>query len=77
MTTITFTQFRQSAKTYFDAVERGQKVRITRHGKAIAMMVPIGRQVDSALLWKKPALRLKVPGVSLSHVILKDRENSF
>lgn len=69
----TFTELRNHAKDYFDAVEDGDTVRIFRNGKAIAEIVPIRSGVPS---WKKSATPLTVKGLSLSKEILSDREKS-
>lgn len=37
----TFTELRNHAKDYFDAVEAGDTVRVFRNGKPIAEIVPI------------------------------------
>ncbi|MGH8488291.1 MAG: type II toxin-antitoxin system Phd/YefM family antitoxin [Gammaproteobacteria bacterium] len=36
----TFTELRNNAKTYFDAVEAGETVRVLRNGRPIADIVP-------------------------------------
>ena len=73
MVTINFTQLRQNAKVYFDAVEKGETVYVKRHGKVIAKITTSSPKQP---VWKKEALRLKIPGVSLSQSILKEREES-
>ena len=72
MTQATFTAFRKHAKSYFDSVEKGETVRVIRHGKVIAEISPPHGNPDKKA-WKKPALRLIVPGVSLTKVILSER----
>ena len=69
----TFTELRNHAKSYFDAVEAGDTIRIYRKGKAIAQIVPIDVQPPS---WKNHAQPILVKGVSLSRSILLDRESS-
>lgn len=70
----TFTEFRQHAKKYFDAVERGEVVLIIRHGKVIAEINPAGS--DEAIpSWKRPGLKKVVKGASLTKIILKERES--
>lgn len=70
----TFTKFRQNAKTYFDAVEkRGTVVRVMRHGKVIAEIVPAASPRST---WKDKTPAITIPGVSLSKAIVEDRENS-
>lgn len=72
MTMTTFTEFRKHAKTYFDSVERGETVRVIRHGKVIADIVP-PREGLGEKAWRKPGLKLKIPGVSLTKAILRER----
>ena len=69
----TFTELRNHAKEYFDAVERGDTVRVFRNGKPIAEIVPIR---SGALSWKRTATPLTIKGVSLSREILNDRDKS-
>lgn len=72
MTKTTFTEFRKHAKIYFDSVEKGETVRVLRHGKVIAEIVPPREGLDKKA-WKKPGLKLIVPGVSLTEAILRER----
>ncbi len=74
MVTINFTQFRQKAKAYFDAVEKGETVYIKRRGKIIAKIEAPPRKQPS---WKTKALRLKIPGVSLSEAIIEERQRGL
>lgn len=69
----TFTELRNHAKEYFDAVEAGDTVRVFRNGKPIAEIVPIHSAVPS---WRRPATPLTVKGLSLSKEILVDRDKS-
>jgi prevent-host-death family protein len=70
----TFTEVRNHAKEYFDLVESGESVRVLRNGKPIADIVPIPADLPS---WKRrKAQPLVVPGVSVSRMILEERESS-
>jgi len=69
----TFTELRNHAKDYFDAVESGVTVRVFRNGKPIAEIVPVRSGAPS---WKRQATPLTVKGVSLSREILGDRKKS-
>jgi prevent-host-death family protein len=70
----TFTELRNQAKTFFDAVERGEVVRVFRNGKPIADIVPVGAETPS---WKRRVAQpLIIKGVSMSVEILKDRVQS-
>jgi prevent-host-death family protein len=68
--------------TVLEAVERGEKVRITRRGKVVAQLGP--PEVDSAdLRWPDSAARLErlaplvKPGKTCSEIITEDREERF
>ncbi|MEJ2054957.1 MAG: type II toxin-antitoxin system prevent-host-death family antitoxin [Calditrichaceae bacterium] len=74
MHTATFSELRRHAKKYLDAVERGETVRVTRRGRTIARIVPADDNTKPS--WKKPALKLEIPGVELSRYILKERDES-
>ena len=69
----TFTELRNHAKDYFDAVEGGDTVRVFRNGKPIAEIVPVRSGVPS---WKRQTTPLTIKGLSLSREILSDREKS-
>lgn len=69
----TFTELRNNAKAYFDAVEKGETVRVYRNGKPIAEIVPLRPDSPS---WKRSATPLAIKGISLSRAILEDRERS-
>jgi prevent-host-death family protein len=67
----TFTELRNHAKEYFDAVEGGDTVRVFRNGKPIAEIVPVRSGAPS---WKRQATSLTVKGLSLSREIMSDRD---
>ena len=67
-----FTEMRRRAKKYFDAVEQGETVEVTRRGRIIARIVPADS--DAKASWKKPALRLYISGAKLSESITNDRD---
>jgi len=75
MKTTTFTELRQHAEKYIDAVQQGETVRIIRHGKPVADLVPPGGQ-KRVPFWKRPHVPLRIPGVSLSKAVLEEREES-
>jgi prevent-host-death family protein len=75
MKTVTFTEFRQNAASYFDAVEEGETIKVLRHGKPIAEVVPASAE-ERTLSWKQPGLRVSVKGASLSKEILRERKQS-
>ena len=69
----TFTELRNNAKAFFDAVEKGETVRVFRSGKAIARIVPIKGRAHS---WQRDSAPLDIKGLALSREVLKDRANS-
>ena len=75
MTKTTFTELRRHAKTYFDSVERGAIIQVLRHGRVIAEITPPQERTGSRG-WKKPGLKLLVPGVSLTKAILAERREA-
>ena len=72
MLTVTFTQLRNNARKYFDAVERGETLEVYRHGKPIAILAPYRSR--SRERWKR-GKPLKLKGVSLSTLILAERRS--
>lgn len=74
MRKVTLTEVRNHAKQYFDIVESGESVRVLRNGKPIADIVPIAPDLPS---WKRrKAQPLLLDGVSLSRMILEERDGS-
>ena len=68
----TFTELRNHAKTFFDAVEEGETVRVYRNGRPVADIVPVKAATPS---WKNPPqIRLSLGSLSLSDEILADRD---
>jgi antitoxin (DNA-binding transcriptional repressor) of toxin-antitoxin stability system len=75
MRTINFTEFRKNASSLLDLVEKGETLRVLRHGKAIAKIVPAELR-EPKPAWKKPGPRLVVAGSSLSKAVLEERRSS-
>lgn len=74
MLTTTFSEFRNNAKKYFDAVEsRGESVEIFRHGKPVAILEPARETAKKR--WKKSS-PLSLRGVSLTSLVLSERDRS-
>ncbi len=71
----TFTEVRNHAKQYFDFVEAGESVRVLRHGKPIADIVPVVADLPS---WKRRhAQPIVLDSVSVSRMIIEEREGDF
>ena len=75
MKTVTFTEFRKNASGVLDRVEKGESIRVLRHGRAIAKIVPAELR-EPRPAWKRPGLRLVAAGVSLSKAVLEERRSS-
>ncbi len=75
MKTVTFSEFRKNASEILDLVENGESIRVLRHGKAIAKIVPAELR-DGKTGWKRPGLRLVATGASLSRAVLEERRSS-
>lgn len=73
MITVTFTELRNHARKYFDAVEAGESVEIFRNGKPVARLSPY--QATDRNRWKE-ASPLRVRGVSLSKLLLAERKDA-
>lgn len=70
----TFTEFRNQAKRYFDLVQAGETVRVSRNGSPIADIGPVAADVPS---WKqRRAVPLRVPGAEIARLIAQDRDKS-
>jgi prevent-host-death family protein len=68
----TFTELRNHAKTFFDAVEEGETVRVYRNGRPVADIVPVKATTPA---WKKPPqVRLSLGSLSLGDEVLADRD---
>ena len=81
MHTLPLSEFRANASAMLDLVERGETVRIMRHGKPVADLVPVKPQeldaADSVPSWKRPFEPVKLPpGVSLSQAVLDERDEA-
>lgn len=75
MRTTNTTEFRRQAKAYLAAVGAGDTVRILRHGKPIADLVPVAADNRSPA-WKQSGLQLYVRGASLSKAVLAGRRQA-
>jgi antitoxin (DNA-binding transcriptional repressor) of toxin-antitoxin stability system len=74
MKSTTFSDFRRNAAKMFTEVENGSVIRILRHGKPIADVVPIKTKLVPS--WKKNPPKLMLNGASLTDAILANRKES-
>lgn len=74
MKTTSFTEFRKHAAEFLDEVEKGEVVRILRHGKAVADISPVVSENKPS--WKKAPPRVSLSGASLSKAILQNRKDA-
>ena len=81
MHTIPLSEFRAHASAMIDLVETGETVRILRHGKPVAELVPLKAEVAARVpSWKRPVepLRyLKPPVKSGAQMIIEEREGGW
>ena len=75
MLSVTQTQFRNHIRKYLDEVQRGEEIEIRRNGRHIATVV--GNAHARAPHWKQPREPLVIPGVSVSKMIIEEREEGW
>jgi antitoxin (DNA-binding transcriptional repressor) of toxin-antitoxin stability system len=71
MSDVNFTELRNNASGYIDRIEKGEILRIFRHGKLVALLVP--PYIAERRRFSDPLVR---PGVSLSAAVLSERRES-
>ncbi len=80
MHTIPLSEFRANASAMIDRVERGETVRILRHGKPVAELVPAKpSEAEKIPSWKRPIEPLdyaRTDGKSLAQLIIEERESA-
>ena len=78
MHTLALSEFRANVSAMLDLVEQGQTVRILRHGKPVAELVPVSaaaRELQPA--WKQaiaPACAARADGKTAAQLLLEERE---
>jgi len=75
MIAVTQTELRNNMRKYIEAVKRGEEIEVYSRGKPVAVLSPHSR--SGVPSWKQPHEPLKLPGVSLSKIIVEDREDRF
>jgi prevent-host-death family protein len=63
-----FTELRNSAKEYFDKVEKGKSFVIIRKGRPIAKVVPFNEPLQG---WKREIKRVKLKSGTDSSLVLR------
>lgn len=81
MHTIPLSEFRAKASAMIDLVERGETVRILRHGKPVAELVPLKTDVPAKVpSWKRPIEPLHIvrpDGKTGAQLIIDEREGGW
>ena len=81
MHTIPLSEFRANASAMIDLVEKGETIRILRHGKAVAELVP-ARPDEPVKVpsWKRPITPLNIvrpDGKTGAQLIIEEREGGW
>jgi prevent-host-death family protein len=77
MATVTAYEAKTHLARLLRAVERGERIVITRHGKAVAELVPIGtgaRNDFEQLKARRLALRARLPSIPLEELLAARHE---
>lgn len=83
MHTLPLSEFRANVSAMLDLVEQGQTVRILRHGKPVAELVPVKTEAAAAEKklpsWKRPfepVIKLAPGATTGAQLILDERDAS-
>ena len=79
MQILPLSEFRANASAMLDLVEKGETVRILRHGKPVADLVPVQDEAKAVPHWKQPITPRKVvraDGKSIAQLIIEEREQA-
>lgn len=76
MQELPLSEFRANAASVLDRVQQGHTVRILRHGKPVADLIPVPETgADRQPNWKQVFAPVQLaPGVSLSQAVLDQHE---
>ena len=78
---VPLSEFRANTSAMIDLVEKGETVRILRHGKPVAELVPMQPQAEQKIpRWKvpiEPLNYLKPPSKSGAQMIIEEREGGW
>ncbi len=75
MTTVTIAELEKDLAGYIAKVKDGETLELVSGGERVAEVVPLRQKGDIAV-WKRPRKKIKVPGLSLSDEIIKERRES-
>jgi prevent-host-death family protein len=75
---VPLSEFRANTSAMIDLVEKGETVRILRHGKPVAELVPMQPEaVQKVPSWKQPFEPVVLSaGASLSQAVLNERSEA-
>lgn len=79
MQTVALSEFRANTSAMIDLVEKGETVRILRHGKLVAEMRPPTASPEKLPAWKRPITPLNLvrpDGKTGAQLIVEERESS-
>ena len=81
MHTIPLSEFRANTSAMIDLVEKGETVRILRHGKPVAELVPVKAEAGARVpSWKLPIEPLHIvrpDGKTGAQLIIEEREGGW
>ena len=83
MHTLPLSEFRANASAMLDRVEQGETVRIMRHGKPVADLVPVRPDATEPARvpsWKRPIEPLRIvrpDGKTGAQLIIEEREGGW
>ena len=81
MHSVPLSEFRANASAMLDLVERGETVRILRHGKPVAELVPVVDEASAKVpSWKRPVEPLnylRKPEKTGAQMIIDERESGW
>lgn len=83
MHTLPLSEFRANASAMLDLVEKGETVRIMRHGKPVADLVPVKLEEQTPAKvpsWKRPIEPLRIvrpDGKTGAQLIIEERESGW
>ncbi len=81
MHTIALSEFRANASAMIDLVEQGDTVRILRHGKPVAELVPLSANRQAKVpSWKRPIEPLHIvrpDGKTGAQLIIDERQGGW